>query len=249
MSISLILICLVVGTLIGAVGVGGVLLVPALDFFAGISVHEAIPACMFSYLATGAIGAVVFARHGSIQWASVGWIGLGAVPAAYLGATSLLSIPPFAVKLLIATLMIVAGVDALKRKAHSGEETRKLSSGALIAAGLATGFGSAITGTGGPLILVPLAIYLGLPVLTAVGLSQAIQIPIAMFATIGNWQQGNLNIALGITIAASMVVGTAFGATLIHKLPAEPIKKAVAILLLLVGLGIAIQILFGFVNS
>lgn len=244
MSITLIAICLFVGTLIGAVGIGGVLLVPSLSFVAGIGVHEAIPACMLSYLATGAIGAVVFARHGSIEWRSVGWICLGAVPAAYLGATSLLSIPPFAVKLLIAALMIVAGIDALKKKNGRTGGDGKLGNTALVSIGVVTGFGSAITGTGGPLILVPLAIFLGLPVLTAVGLSQAIQIPIATFATIGNWAQGNLNITLGLTIAAAMVVGSALGATLIHRVPTEPIKKVVAVLLLLVGSAIAMQILF-----
>lgn len=245
MSLTLITICLIVGTLIGAVGIGGVLLVPSLSFVAGISVHEAIPACMLSYLATGAIGAAVFARHGSIEWANVGWICLGAVPAAYFGATSLLSIPAFAVKLLIAVLMIVAGVDALRSKRGAEGDTRRLRKGSFIAIGVVTGFGSAITGTGGPLILVPLAIFLGLPVLTAVGLSQAIQIPIATFATIGNWSQGNLNITLGLTIAAAMVVGSALGATLIHRVPTEPIKKVVAVLLLFVGAGIAVQILYG----
>jgi len=52
-SIALVIICLFVGLLIGAVGIGGVLLVPALAFVADIGVHEAIPACMLSYLATG----------------------------------------------------------------------------------------------------------------------------------------------------------------------------------------------------
>ena len=241
MSLALILICLIVGLLIGAVGIGGVLLVPALAFIADIGVHEAIPACMLSYLATGTIGVIVYARHGSVQWDAVLWLCIGAVPAAFLGSISLLSIPAIWVKLLIASLMIFAGTDALiksyKSKAPTAH-TRILSRGQYLLIGFVTGFGSAITGTGGPLIVVPIIIYLGLPVLTAVGLSQAIQIPIATFASIGNWMSGNLNFSLALIIAASMVFGTLLGALLIHRLPIEPIRKFVAFLLVFVGLGI-----------
>ena len=120
----------------------------------------------------------------------------------------------------------------------SGGEPGRLT---LIGAGVATGFGSAITGTGGPLILVPLGIALGLPVLTAVGLSQAIQIPVAAFASIGNWTQGNLNVPLGLTIAAFMVIGTLLGAHVIHRVPVRPIKKVVAVLLIVVGSALAVQ--------
>ncbi|MFT7460169.1 MAG: putative membrane protein YfcA [Planctomycetota bacterium] len=243
MSIALFLICLGVGALIGAIGIGGVLLVPSLNYLAGISVHEAIPACMLSYLATGTVGALIYARHGSIEWRMVGWLCIGAIPAAFLGATSLTFIPAIVVKLIIAAVMILAGIDALLKLAKPKASQKSITNVGLIGIGLVTGFGSAITGTGGPLVLVPLSIFFGLPVLTAVGLSQAVQIPIAIFASIANWNQGNLNVTLGLIIAASMVVGTLVGATLIHRLPVAPLKKLVATLLVVVGAGIGMQII------
>lgn len=246
MSIALVIICLFVGLLIGAVGIGGVLLVPALAYIADIGVHEAIPACMLSYLATGAVGVYVYARHGSIQWNMVFWVCVGAVPAAFLGSISLLSIPANAVMFLIVILMIFAGIDALIKSFKTVPATRQtgtLVRGHYIVIGFITGFGSAITGTGGPLIVVPVIIYLGLPVLTAVGLSQAIQIPIAAFASIGNWMSGNLNVNLGLLIAAAMVTGTLAGATLMHRLPAESIRKFMALLLVVVGCGIGAHLI------
>lgn len=243
MSIALIVICLVVGVLIGAVGIGGVLLVPALALVADVGVHEAIPACMLSYLATGAIGVAVYARHGSIRWGMVSWLCLGAVPAAYLGSVSLLSIPASVVMFLIALLMIFAGLDALIKTLRPDRirQAPNLGPGHFIVIGFITGFGSAITGTGGPLIIVPIIIFLGLPVLTAVGLSQAIQLPIATFASIGNWLEGNLNVDLALVIASAMVLGSLSGALLIHRLPTEPIRKFIALLLVLVGTGIGIH--------
>ena len=47
-------------------------------------------------------------------------------------------------------------------------------------------FGSSLSGTGGPLLLIPSLLLLNFPVMVAVGLSMAIQIPIAPFATLGH---------------------------------------------------------------
>lgn len=149
-----------------------------------------------------------------------------------------------AVMLLVAGLMIVSGIDALikvYRSPAQGRAPRQLKPVQYIAIGAITGFGSAITGTGGPLILVPILIVLGLPVLTAVGLSQAIQIPIAAFASVGNWMSGNLNFDLALVIATVLVVGSLAGALLVHRLPTEPIRKLIAILLVFFGTAIGIQ--------
>ncbi|MCG6888144.1 MAG: sulfite exporter TauE/SafE family protein [Gammaproteobacteria bacterium] len=244
MSITLVVICFIVGVLIGAVGIGGVLLVPSLYLVAGIDVHEAVPACTLSYVATGVIGVIVYARHGSIQWSGVFWLCIGAIPAAFLGSISLLSIPEIGVMFLIALLMIVSGTDALfkaYRKSAGEPLSRQLNPLQFMVIGFITGFGSAITGTGGPLILVPIVIFLGLPVLTAIGLSQAIQLPIAAFASAGNWMSGNLNFELALVIGAVMVMGSLGGALLVHRLPTEPIRKMIAFLLVFFGAGIGIQ--------
>lgn len=253
---TLFIVGLMVGVLIGAVGIGGVLLVPALFLLADVGVHEAIPACMLSYLATGAVGVLVYARHGSIRWEMMIWLCLGAIPAAYLGSLSLLSIPADMIMVLIAVLMIFAGLDALLKSKTKDQtppegptESKSLGALALIVIGAVTGFGSAITGTGGPLIVVPIIMYLGLPVLTAVGLSQAIQIPIATFASIGNWEAGNLNFDLSFSIAVSLVIGSLIGSIVVHRLPREYLRKFVAVLLVSAGSGIAIRIIYLLVVS
>lgn len=248
MSLMLLAICLVVGLLIGAVGIGGVLLVPALAFVIGIDVHRAIPACMLAYLATGIVGALVYARHGSIRRDMIGYLCAGAVPSAFAGSLLLGSIPPAAILLLIAVLMVVSGGDAL-RKAYARNpppvSDDKPPRGWLVGIGLITGFGSALTGTGGPLILVPSAVFIGLPVLTAIGLSQVIQVPIALFASAANWLADSLDFRLALTIAVGMVIGTLAGANLVHRLPAEPLRKIIAWFLVVIGSAIALRLALG----
>ena len=245
MSIVLALIGLIVGLLIGAIGIGGVLLLPALVYMGGIDVHTAVPVCMLSFVATGTVGTIVYARHGSIRTDLAAWLCAGAVPAAFAGALALPWIPAGLIMALVALLMILAGVDALLKSLRPAAPaaSRLPGRGALVALGFVTGFGSALTGTGGPLIMVPIAIFLGLPVLIAVGLGMAIQIPIAAFASLGNWIAGNLDVGLAVVLAAIMGCGVLIGALAIHRVPGGPLRRLVAGMLILIGTGLLIRLL------
>src|SRR5262249_56076617 len=57
----------------------------------------------------------------------------------------------------------------------------------LVGIGAAVGIGSALTGTGGPVLLVPLLLWWGAPVLASVGLSPAIQVPLPPIASPRNF--------------------------------------------------------------
>ena len=72
-------------------------------------------------------------------------------------------------------------------------------------------------------------------VLTAIGLSQAIQLPIAVLATAGNAYAGTLDVHLGLVIGAGIVFGTWGGAWLAHVLPRPVLRRIVSVLLVFVG--------------
>ena len=76
---------------------------------------------------------------------------------------------------------------------------------------------------------------LRVPVLTAVGLSQAVQLPVAIAATFGNLVYGQLDFALGGLLAASLTLGTWFGAKLAHVVPRPTLRRIMAFVLLVVG--------------
>ncbi len=244
-SIVLAVICLIVGLLIGAIGIGGVLLLPALVYLGGIDVHAAVPVCMLSFVAAGIVGSIVYHRHGSIRIDLAAWLCAGAIPAAFAGALALPWIPAGLIMALVALLMILAGVDALVKSLRpvAPATSRLPGRGALVALGFVTGFGSALTGTGGPLIMVPTAIFLGLPVLIAVGLGMAIQIPIAAFASLGNWIAGSLDVGLAVVLAAIMGCGVLIGALAIHRVPGGQLRRFVAGMLILIGTGLLIRLL------
>jgi uncharacterized membrane protein YfcA len=70
----------------------------------------------------------------------------------------------------------------------------------------------------------------------AIGLSQAIQLPVAIAATIGNVHYGELDLRLAGILAASLTVGSWYVAKLAHSLPRERLRHVVSIALVVVGL-------------
>lgn len=228
-----------VGLLIGAAGIGGVLLVPFMAYALGTGVHSAIPAAMFGYIFAGAVGVVLYARHGSIRWRMAGWLILGVTPAAFAGALAATATAAQVLEAAIALLLLFAGYNALRAPTGQAEGSYIPGRVALIAIGAVAGFGSAVTGTGGPLILVPLLVWLRLPVLAAVGLSQATQLPLALLATAGNVVFGTIDYALATAVAVGLAIGVAIGARLAHAVAPAAMRRTVAWIIVIVGLAIA----------
>ena len=71
------------GLMIGCIGIGGVILVPALVFLAGIPIQIAIPAAMFAYILSGLVATAVFARNKSIDWRMASSLCIGGTPSAF----------------------------------------------------------------------------------------------------------------------------------------------------------------------
>jgi len=230
------LFAMTAGLLIGCVGIGGVILVPLLAYLGGVPIHTAIAAAMFAYLVSGAIGTFVFAKNKSIRWDLTAWMWAGAMPAAFLGAIAASVTSAWILEACIGVLTAASGLNTLFAASDKdGEEGSQLSKPALGVIGGITGFASSLTGTGGPLVLIPILMWLQIPVLTSIGLAQAIQLPIAVLATAGNIYAESLDIILGCVLAAGISLGTWAGARLAHILPKTTLRQVVSILMVVVG--------------
>jgi uncharacterized protein len=225
------------GFLIGAAGIGGVILVPSLVYLAGTPILAAISGATLSYILTGAMGTLLYAKAKLIRWDMAGWLFAGAMPAALAGAFAAHFAPGALLQAAIALLAFVSGMHTLffsKEKEDTG--VHAISNPVLLLAGGITGFASALTGTGGPLVLVPIFLWLGSPILVAVGLSQAIQLPVALVATAGNFYSGALDLRLGGLLALGMPLGTWLGSKAARSLPRPALRRAVSLLLIIVSL-------------
>ncbi|MBO0717542.1 MAG: sulfite exporter TauE/SafE family protein, partial [Rhizobiales bacterium] len=230
------------GLMIGCIGIGGVILVPALVFLAGVAIQIAIPAAMFAYILSGLVATVVFARNKSIEWRMATSLCIGGTPAAFAGAWAVSIFDGRLLAGCLGLLTLLSGINSLRPRNHAETDRATLSHGVLFFTGAATGFLSSLTGTGGPLLLVPILLSMRLSVLASVGLSQIFQLPVAIAATAGNIIYGKLDLALGLVLAASLSGGSWFGAKLAHAVPRAMLRGIVSGALVIIGLFILVNV-------
>ncbi|VAW41272.1 hypothetical protein MNBD_CHLOROFLEXI01-1305 [hydrothermal vent metagenome] len=235
MFLFITLISLLAGMLIGTIGIGGVILAPLLAFALGFDLHLAMSASSFSFLFPGLVGTLTYAKKRSIVWEKVLWLSVGIVPAALLGARVNSYLDTAVLILIIASLITFSGINVFLKTADESEEIPQISKLWMIFIGAVVGFGSALTGTGGPVLLVPILVTLRFPALKSIGISQAVQLPIALFAVAGFWLYGQIDFGLGLHLGITQAVGAYFGAQMAHRLPVVQLRRLVAVALIGVG--------------
>jgi uncharacterized protein len=231
----------VIGIAIGAVGIGGVLLVPFLTLTLGIDVKHAIAAALLSYLPSCVVAVTLYARRGSIPWREAGLLCIAALPTAWLGARAAQQAPAELLEAGIGLLLLAGGVYALlpPRDARIGQ--RRLAPAALLGLGGSTGFVSALTGAGGAFVLLPALLLLDTPVLAAIGMGQAIALPIAGLASVANIAAGIMDIWLAIGLAVTLTLGIAIGTPIAHALPQLLLRRLLGSAVVLAGLAMLLR--------
>lgn len=226
----------VVGFLIGAIGIGGILLIPALAAFAQLSPHQASATALFTFLFTGVLGTLLFQRKGSIDWRQAATVCAGAIVFSYVGARASALVSGPVLMLVIALLIAFAGAyvffPAKPRAPGEGEGRR---TGLLLAIGAASGFGSGFSGAGGPLFSVPLMVIGGFPALTAIGTSQVLQVWSAGAGSLAHLAAGTIHWPLVPVIVGGELGGVVAGVWLAHRVSALFLRRLAGGACLVVG--------------
>ena len=157
---------------------------PFLTLTLGIDVKRAIAAVLLSYVPSCIVAVALYARRGSIPWREAGLLCLAALPTAWLGAQAAQQAPAGLLEAAIGVLLLAGGVYALLPPRATAIGRRRLAPATLLGLGGGTGFVSALTGAGGAFVLLPVLLLLDTPVLAAIGLGQAIALPIAGLASL-----------------------------------------------------------------
>ncbi|MTJ92318.1 MAG: sulfite exporter TauE/SafE family protein [Desulfovibrio sp.] len=236
MFILLALIAVLVGALIGTVGVGGILLIPALNGFADLPIHVSMGTSLFSFIFTGVLGTWLYQRHGSIDWGITIPVCAGALLSGYAGALCNGYASPRLLGVLLGVVIIFAGIYALlPPHQNSPENHNRRRLPLLLGIGALVGFGSGLTGVGGPVLSVPLMVILGFAPLTAIATSQVIQITAALSGTLGNVSNGAINFSVASWVTVLELGGVILGARLAHTVSTATLKKTVSVVCILVG--------------
>jgi uncharacterized membrane protein YfcA len=245
---------LVVGSAVGATGVGGgSLMTPILILFYGISPAMAVGTDLLYAAISKSFGVAIYRRRNSVDWAIVGWQAIGSVPAALLALWLLHVVGPSpgmdrTIKLTLSIAIVVTAtftlfqetISSRLRPAAGRAQADMPPSVQRVLTILAGAFiGAVVTissvGAGAIGMVVLLLLYPKHPPAKIVGSDLAHAVLITGIAGIGHAGLGTVNFPMLGWLLVGALPGIWFGAHVGFKLNGAMLKRLVAALLLLVG--------------
>jgi uncharacterized protein len=254
-----------IGILASILGVGGgFLMVPAFTIVFGLDQKVAIGTSLAVIVATSFSGAFAYTRQGRIFFRAAvvviipGVIGsvLGGISTIFISATILSII--FAGVIIALAIAMISGdttvIIPLKYGPYFVEECWDCFSTCvnmrmyylhLITWGFASGVIGAICGLGGGVINVPSLFILGMPIHFAAATSTFIIFFTSLTGAATHIALGHIAPVLALTFAAGGFIGAQVGSRLAPDIPAEYLKKTIAVLFIAIAVGVIVKTLMG----
>lgn len=243
---------LIVGTAVGATGVGGgSLMTPILILFYGISPALAVGTDLLYASISKSFGVLLHGRNGSLDWAIVGWLSVGSVPAALLTLVMLDQIGSSAqldrlIKLTLSGAVIVTALFTLFQELLASRLRVDRARGELspisqrlltVAAGVLIGTVVTISSVGAGVIgmMILLLLYPKHAPIRIVGSDLAHAVLITAIAGAGHARMGSVNYELLGWLLLGALPGIWIGSRLGFQMNPRSLKRAIAGILIVVG--------------
>ncbi|MCU1570098.1 MAG: Permease [Naasia sp.] len=236
------------GTLSGAFGVGGgIVMVPLLVSLAGMDQRRAAATSLVAIVPTSITASLTYLASGHMDVVVGLLVAVGGVAGSYLGARLLRRIPLGALRwMFIALLVLIALRMALvaPERGTGGVELNGWVALGLVALGLFMGVASGLFGIGGGVIAVPFLIAaFGLGELVAKGTSLLVMIPTALMGTATNLRGGLVSVRAGLVVGLAATVFSFPGVALAFLLPPQVSGLLFAALLLAAAIQLTVRTL------
>lgn len=242
------------GFLAGLLGIGGSLvMVPAMTWVLakqGVGpefiVHTAIATSLATICFSSLSSVRAHHRIGAVRWPIVWALVPGILLGAYLGAMLSTHMNGRLLGVVFASFLYFSAFQMLANLKPKAARSLPATPGMLGAGGVIGGI-SGLMGAGGGFISVPFMTWCSVPIHNAVATSAALGFPIALAGTLGyvinGWNTPDMPpLTLGfvylpalLVIAIASVSTAPLGATVAHSLNVQSLKRAFAVLLMLLG--------------
>ena len=230
----------VIGGLIGICGIAGFLLPMLYTGALGYSVDQALAYSFLAFLVSGCIGAWQYRREGNLDIPLSVKLGAGSAIGAVAGVALQSMIEKETAKAILFRMW--------KEKKSAGQEEKKSEKnlteniGFLLLLGMTTGAVCALSGAGGPVLVMPLLVVCGVSARTAVGVALFDSVFIAVPSCVGylariDWKE---SVVLLFLIAITHGIGVWVGSRFAGKIPVQGLKRFIAIF----SVGISLYMLF-----
>ena len=161
---------------------------------------------------------------------------IAALPGSFVGALLVRHVNLSWLLAGLAGLALFSGLWGLQRPTKGGGCLPPIGNGAMGLIGLGVGLGSALSGTGGPVLLVPVLMLARQPVPQSVINAQAIQLPIALCAGASHALSGGLNYPLALGLGVVLLGASLVGAASARRLRSTTLHRLMCALLILTGM-------------
>jgi hypothetical protein len=237
-------LALLVGVSLGALGSGGsIVTLPILVYVAGIAPKSAVGMSMAIVGGTSLLGSILHWRSGNFLPRPALLFGVTGIVGAYLGSTATHLVSSAVLMLLFSALMLVVGILMFTRK-------RPLAANAncsvyrCIPSGLAVGLVTGFLGVGGGFVIVPaLMWFAGLDARRAIGTSLGIIAVNSAAGLAGQLRYTQWDWPLAGKFLACALIGMGLGIPIAKRAPDQALRKAFAVAVLAVAIGIGWQVL------
>ena len=243
----------VVGLLVGMTGAGGgALMTPMLILLFGVKAPAAISSDLVAAVVMRPVGAVVHMRRGTVSYRLVGWLTIGSVPAAFLGAyllhllgngsaaTTHVEQALGAALLTGAAAMLIRYVMDARGGSDRSAALRDLVVRPLptIAIGMIGGVIVGLTSVGSGSLMIVLLLFL-YPMISAgrlVGTDLTQAVPLTLAAATGALVFGHVEFGVTVSIVAGSVPGVLIGSLLSSSAPDKFIRPVITFVIFASGL-------------
>lgn len=234
------LFALIIGLSLGALGSGGsIITLPVLVYVARINPKSAVGMSMAIVGVTSMVAGLLHWRRGRLHTTAALLLGVTGMGTAYLGSAFTHLVSSSALLLIFAAIMFIVGSIMLRGGFHelTPGQCRPLRCAVVGAAvGVLTGF----LGVGGGFLIVPaLVLFAGVDTKKAVGTSLAI-IALNSFAGLfGQLRYAPVDWLLTAEFTLLALAGMLLGFALSNRVSEPALRKAFAVLLLVVAVSVA----------
>lgn len=232
---------LIVGAFVGLTGVAGFLLPIVYTGPLNMGVTEGLALSFAAFIVSGILGSINYKKAGNLDIPFGIRLSLGSLVGAILGVRLNLIIPEQTVKILLYVVVLLSGISILLRK-DKKEEGRKAyiiseHTGMTLVLGFLTGAICALSGAGGPVLVMPLLVVLGINIRTAVGVALFNSIFIGIPACAGYMMQCSIKELLPVMAAALIFhgIGVIYGSKNAVRINQNLLKKGIAVFSILVA--------------